>query len=44
MGRPLRVAASRQFVKVQTKEGLHSDDTAANLNSEAEEADTASGN
>lgn len=41
MGRPLRVAPSRQFARLQTKEGLHSDETSDDLNINAEEADTA---
>ncbi|KAL9450014.1 hypothetical protein AB3S75_011867 [Citrus x aurantiifolia] len=43
MGRPLRVAPSRQFARLQTKEGLHSDETSDDLNINAEEADTADG-
>ncbi|KAK3188710.1 hypothetical protein Dsin_028271 [Dipteronia sinensis] len=38
MGRPLRIAPSKQFVKVQPEEGLHSDDGLADLNSDAEES------
>ncbi|KAL5777280.1 hypothetical protein ACOSP7_010206 [Xanthoceras sorbifolium] len=40
MGRPLRVAPSKQFVKVQPEEGLHSDDGLADLNSDAEQVHT----
>lgn len=43
MGRPLRVAPSRQFVKLQTKEGQHSDETSDDLNVNAEEVDTVNG-
>ncbi|KAK1548103.1 hypothetical protein Q3G72_001695 [Acer saccharum] len=44
MGRPLRVAPSKQFVKVRPEEGLHSDDGLADLNSDAEEVETANEN
>ncbi|KAJ0087155.1 hypothetical protein Patl1_08582 [Pistacia atlantica] len=37
MRRPLRIAPSRQFVKLQTKEALQSNDTSVELNSGAEQ-------
>lgn len=44
MGRSIRVARSRQFVKEQRKEGLQSDETSAELKSDVEQADAADDN
>ncbi|KAK4746113.1 hypothetical protein SAY87_012425 [Trapa incisa] len=40
MGRPIRVARSKQFVKVQTKESLQSSEASDEVESAAEEIDT----
>lgn len=41
MGRPLRVAQSKQFLKLQTKESLQSNDALDELIPDAEQADEA---
>ncbi|XP_030482748.2 28 kDa ribonucleoprotein, chloroplastic [Cannabis sativa] len=41
MGRPIRVARSKQFVKQPAKEGAESEDTSQELNSGVEEAEVA---
>ncbi|XWS25320.1 hypothetical protein CRYUN_Cryun27aG0059100 [Craigia yunnanensis] len=40
MGRPIRVAHSRQFVKVQSEDSSKSDDKSTELNSDLEQTDT----
>lgn len=44
MGRPIRVARSKQFVKQLTEETKQSEDTANELNSGVEQAETANSN
>jgi hypothetical protein len=44
MGRPIRVARSRQFVKLPKEESAQSGDTSSELNSSAEQADNADQN
>lgn len=41
MGRPIRIARSKQFVKLQTTEGLQSSEASDEVESAAEQADAA---
>ncbi|KAB1219984.1 28 kDa ribonucleoprotein, chloroplastic [Morella rubra] len=43
MGRPIRVARSRHFVKLQAEESAQPEDTSTELNSSGEQSDTADG-
>lgn len=44
MGRPLRVARSKQFVKLRAEENVESGDTSIESTSSAEQADVADDN
>lgn len=44
MGRPIRVARSKQFVKQLTEEAIQSGDTSIELNSVVEQAETTNNN
>jgi hypothetical protein len=44
MGRPIRVARSRQFVKLPVEESAQSGDASIELNTSAEQADSADEN